>query len=857
MEVFLKGQMDYILFGYGLAFIALSAMCFAVRSRDRLFIRWFPLGLFGLLHGIAEWLGLLALSLGDPPLFSRMRFCLVFFSFLWLVEFGRSNTAPHWRRAAIGSFYAALVLLVLSGGYAGGGVTGLGVCARYFCCLPGAVWGAVVLFEKSSQKREGRRALKIAAGGMLIYAAAAGLIVPRAGLFPAVVISQESLLQLTGVPVHLIRGCAAFVIAIGIWHYYLGNLAVSARSAAARHALFYALFVIVAFGWMLTQRHSLHEDAGIRRRLMLRSANIAASIDMDRLRNLVGSPQDEGASGYERIRYQLAAARSVNPDVRYVYLLGFRAEKIFFLADSEPVSSPRHAPPGREYGAADTDMARIFSGGAERVETARSGPGAAQGRVFVPVRARGSPVVMAVLGMDLDVSDWQIELLRQRLDFILAILPFSVFFIILITLLQQMYEDKERLNAGEQRFRAQSEFLGTIVDSISHPFYVIDAGDYTIKLANSAARLGDISGAATCHALTHQSRIPCAREHVCPLARVKETKEPVTTEHLHYGSDGEKCFMEVRGYPVFNKEGEVVQMIEYNLDITDRKKAEIALKEYAEKLAATNKELDDFTYIISHDLKEPLRSIDAFSRFLEADYKDNLGDEGKNYLSRIRANAVRMQRLIEDLLEISRIERKEGFYEEAETGEILSDVMLRLDFALKQKNVAVCIQDNMPRIFCDRIRLTEVFANLISNAVKFNDKPDPRVEIGWRQDGGWHEFRVADNGPGIEERYFEKIFQIFQRLNKREDHEGTGAGLTIAKKIVCMHKGRIWVESKRGEGACFHFTIPRNKEEILNTRIKNIPAVTPECAAEGRIYRTVPVSAGPAQAGEEGVESGQ
>jgi chemotaxis family two-component system sensor kinase Cph1 len=114
----------------------------------------------------------------------------------------------------------------------------------------------------------------------------------------------------------------------------------------------------------------------------------------------------------------------------------------------------------------------------------------------------------------------------------------------------------------------------------------------------------------------------------------------------------------------------------------------------------------------------------------------------------------------------------------------------------------------MPLIVCDRLRMLEVFQNLIVNAVKFNDKPEPLVEIGCRRAGDDWEFYVRDNGPGIEERYFQKIFEIFQRLHRREDNDGVGAGLTIAKKIVEMHKGKIWVQSRPGEGAVFYFTIP-------------------------------------------------
>jgi len=232
-------------------------------------------------------------------------------------------------------------------------------------------------------------------------------------------------------------------------------------------------------------------------------------------------------------------------------------------------------------------------------------------------------------------------------------------------------------------------------------------------------------------------------------------------------------------------------------------------------LEETNKELDDFTYTVSHDLKEPLRAIDAFSKYVMDDYQDKIGEEGRHYLERVRANAERMKKLIEDLLEISRIKRKGSTIEEVDTEEIMAEVKMRLEYAINQKSVEVIIKDKLPRIFCDRVRLTEVFLNLISNAIKYNNKPKPIIEVGYNNKEDFHEFYVKDNGIGIQEEYFDKIFEIFQRLGKREDTEGTGAGLTIVKTIIQMHKGKIWLESKLGEGTTFYFTVPKAKSTIL------------------------------------------
>ena len=250
----------------------------------------------------------------------------------------------------------------------------------------------------------------------------------------------------------------------------------------------------------------------------------------------------------------------------------------------------------------------------------------------------------------------------------------------------------------------------------------------------------------------------------------------------------------------------------------DLAKSKEEVEEKRNSLEKINEELNDFTYTVSHDLKEPLRSISAFSKFINDDYRDCLDEEGKNYLERIRVNVNNLQNLIEDLLDISRIERMNISFEEIQTEKIVNEVKLRLEYLIQQKNAEIFIKNKLPKVFCDRVRLTQVFLNLVSNAVKFNDKPEPRVEIGSGKRGNFYEFYVKDNGQGIEERYFGKIFEIFQRLCRKEEYEGTGAGLTIVKKVVQMYGGRVWVESKVGEGTAFYFTIPAAKEFIIGRK---------------------------------------
>ncbi|MBN3039124.1 MAG: HAMP domain-containing protein [Candidatus Omnitrophica bacterium] len=243
----------------------------------------------------------------------------------------------------------------------------------------------------------------------------------------------------------------------------------------------------------------------------------------------------------------------------------------------------------------------------------------------------------------------------------------------------------------------------------------------------------------------------------------------------------------------------------------ERQKAQI--EEQKKLLEKANKELDSFVYTASHDLRAPLRAIASFTGFLEEDYKEKLDEEGRDYLKEIRQGANRMSNLIEDLLKLSRISRIKNPFETVNLNDLIDTVIKRIEFDIKEKKVDMRIQQDMPDIICDRIKMSELILNLINNAIKFsskNNKEAPRVEIGYIDEGRFHRFYVKDNGIGIDPKYHNQIFGIFKRLHTNMEYEGTGAGLSIVKRVVDDHKGEIWVESEIGKGAAFQIRIPKD-----------------------------------------------
>jgi len=229
-------------------------------------------------------------------------------------------------------------------------------------------------------------------------------------------------------------------------------------------------------------------------------------------------------------------------------------------------------------------------------------------------------------------------------------------------------------------------------------------------------------------------------------------------------------------------------------------------------LQAAQKEMDEYTYVISHDLKEPLRGMEAFSKFLADGYRDKLDEEGRHHIDVIRKSVLRMQRLIEDLLKFSRLSQQKQPMQLVGMNTVLLHVRVRLQHALDAKRADLRV-DKLPSVVCDETAMTEVFHNLISNAIKYNDKPLPVIEVGCSEtinpdtSQPEYEFFVRDNGIGIKKEYFDKIFQIFQRLHHGE--EGTGIGLTIVRRVIEWHGGRVWLESEEGKGTTFYFTLPK------------------------------------------------
>ncbi len=376
----------------------------------------------------------------------------------------------------------------------------------------------------------------------------------------------------------------------------------------------------------------------------------------------------------------------------------------------------------------------------------------------------------------------------------------------------------ERKRAEQEREHARI-FMQSVIDGSPDQMMLIDR-DYHILLVHRAVRdmLGGkdpVSGCLTCYQVSHHRDIPCRGvEHPCPLERVIATEAPVAVTHTHYDAEDNVVYSEVSAAPIFDEAGEVIQIIESSRDITERMRAGAEREALIAELEARNAELERFIYTVSHDLKSPLITIRGFLGFVEqAAIAGNI-ERVQADMVRISDATDKMQQLLGELLELSRIGRLVNPPEEVSLGELAREAVEMVRGRLEERGVEVEIAPDLlrtadgPTVYGDRPRLLEVLQNLVDNAVKFTgDQPHPRVEIGVRRDGEETVFYVRDNGIGIEPRYHEKVFELFDKLEQQT--EGTGVGLAIVKRIVEVHGGRVWVESEgTGQGSTFCFTLP-------------------------------------------------
>jgi PAS domain S-box-containing protein len=295
---------------------------------------------------------------------------------------------------------------------------------------------------------------------------------------------------------------------------------------------------------------------------------------------------------------------------------------------------------------------------------------------------------------------------------------------------------------------------------------------------------------------------------------IYQSGEPGVMQFRCIAKDGRVVNVESYTTVILDSRGQPVGACGAIMDISERKQAQEALEQSALELKRSNEELQQFAYVASHDLQEPLRMVTSYLQLLEQRYKDRLDEDASEFIGFAVDGASRMKALINDLLAYSRVQTRQKvttFEMQSALDRALNNLQLRIE-----ESGAVITHDELPKIKGDEHQFVQLFQNLIGNAIKFRGERTPEIHIGVNKDRREWRFCVRDNGIGIEKQYAERIFIIFQRLHTQGKYPGTGIGLAICKKVVERHGGRIWVESQPGEGSTFYFTVPVNPEKGIS-----------------------------------------
>jgi len=276
---------------------------------------------------------------------------------------------------------------------------------------------------------------------------------------------------------------------------------------------------------------------------------------------------------------------------------------------------------------------------------------------------------------------------------------------------------------------------------------------------------------------------------------------------------GEKRLVSWTNAILHGEDGKAEYIISAGIDVTDQRKAEQGLEVYANELERSNEELENFAYIASHDLQEPLRMIASYLQLLQRRYGDKLDGDADDFINYAVEGAKRMQSLIHGLLEYSRVGTSGGEFIPTDVGQVIDESLRNLTVLIDETDGEIHVEQ-MPTVLADETQLVQLFQNIIGNALKFHNAKPPRIQISAKRDQGAWVFTITDNGIGIPAKFHQRIFKVFQRLHTQQEYPGTGIGLAVCKRIVERHGGTIWVESAPDGGAQFVFTLPEDRSEV-------------------------------------------
>ena len=374
----------------------------------------------------------------------------------------------------------------------------------------------------------------------------------------------------------------------------------------------------------------------------------------------------------------------------------------------------------------------------------------------------------------------------------------------------------EAFNSMREKLFATSvskDYLDSILEQMPDSLVISDLEGRIVKINKTAARISGHTLPALMGKNIRDILEEPAKAGKSVLEKLEETGAVTESDLWLLSAGGGKIPVLFSASYIRNKDGASREILSVFKDISQHKDAEYRLRDYVKEIEAVNSELDAFAHSVSHDLKEPLRSMEMMSNIILTDFGGTLNEDLRDLLGRIMHAAARGRSLIDDLLSYARISRIRSPHRPADTNELAFQAVKMLEHLAGDKKARINFVSKLPLLYCDPVKLRQVFYNLVANALKYSDKPEPVIEIGAQREGEYWSFFVRDNGIGIEPQYFGEIFKIFKRLHGRNEYGGgSGIGLAIVEKIIQEHRGVIKVESEKGKGSAFFFLLPAIKE---------------------------------------------
>jgi PAS domain S-box-containing protein len=371
---------------------------------------------------------------------------------------------------------------------------------------------------------------------------------------------------------------------------------------------------------------------------------------------------------------------------------------------------------------------------------------------------------------------------------------------------EEMQATNEELQATTDELERTTAYRQTLLDTMLDVLLTTDSEGVITEVNKATERISGYSsdeliGKPLRQFFVDQDRAQAGIEQIKKESGISNYELTVLTKA------GKEVPVSFNATVLRDPAGRITGLLGSARDVTKQRQAESSLKQTMAQLESSNKELEQFAYVASHDLQEPLRMVSSYTQLLEKRYKDKLDSDADEFIGYVVDGVSRMQNLINSLLTYSRVTTKGKALAKTDCEAVLEVTITNLKKAIEESSADITY-DPLPVVRADDVQLGQLFQNLIGNAIKFRGKNNPRIHVSAEQKNSEWVFSVRDNGIGIEPQYHERIFQIFQRLHAKDEYPGTGVGLTICKKIVERHGGRIWVESKPGKGATFFFTLP-------------------------------------------------